>query len=165
MEARRNSDRLDELRRLMVLDSAPERRYHEIAQRLGAALSAAYVMINLLDEDRDWIKASVGLVRCQTQAQKSMCNIFFETLDDVVLVEDTLLDVRFADHPFVTGEPKIRFYMAARLVSNGHTVGTLCAYDTEQKTLSHEQTDILRTLALEVTNLLVARKQALETLA
>jgi GAF domain-containing protein len=144
----------------MVLDSAPERRYDEIAQRLGAALSAPFVMINLLDEDRDWFKASVGMTVCEGSAQKSMCNVFFETLADVVVVSDTFQDLRFSDHPFVVGEPKIRFYVAARLVSNGHTVGTLCAYDTEPKVLSREQSDILKTLAAEVALLLVARIRA-----
>lgn len=160
MQTRKNTDRLDELRRLMVLDSQPEHQFDEIAQRLGAALGAPFVMVNLLDENRDWFKARVGLPSCETSAQKSMCNIFFETQDDVVLVEDTLLDTRFADHPFVVGDPKIRFYIAARLVSNSHTVGTLCAYDTGPKSLTPEQTGILATLAAEVARLLVARKEA-----
>ncbi len=160
MDMRKNSARLDELRRLMVLDSQPERQFDQIAQRLGAALGAPFVMVNLLDENRDWFKARVGLPSCETAAQKSMCNIFFEIEDDVVLVADTLLDARFADHPLVVGDPKIRFYVAARLVSSGRTVGTLCAYDLEPKTLTAQQTRILSTLAAEVANLLVARKEA-----
>ena len=160
MEERKNIDRLDELRRLMVLDSEPERQFDEVAQRASAALGVPFVMVNLLDEDRDWFKARVGLPICEGSAQKSMCNIFFETRDDVVLVADTLLDERFADHPLVNGNPKIRFYLAARLASSGHTIGTLCAYDTEPKNLTPEQTDILKTLASEVVQLLVARKIA-----
>lgn len=147
----------------MVLDSQPERSYDEIAQRLAVALGAPIVLVNLLDENRDWFKARVGSPLAESAAQTSMCNIFFETQDDVVLVSDTLSDPRFCDHPLVVGDPKIRFYVAARLVSNGHTVGTLCAYDTEPKKLTPEQTSILTTLATEVAHLLAARQEASAT--
>jgi GAF domain-containing protein len=162
---RQNIDRLNELRRLLVLDSQPEQRYDEIAQHLSTALGAPIVMVNLLDEDRDWFKARVGLSMCESPAQKSMCSIVFETKADVVLVPDTLLDARLCDHPFVVDGPKIRFYVAARLKSDGHTVGTLCAYDVQPKILTPEQIGILETLAIEVANLLVARKQVLPDLA
>ena len=157
MSARNNVDRLNELRRLMLLDSQPERQFDQIAQRLGAALGASIVMVNLLDENRDWFKARVGLPLAESSAQKSMCNIFFETQDDVVLVTDTLSDPRFCDHPLVVGDPKVRFYVAARLLSNGYTVGTLCAYDTVPKKLTPEQTSMLTTLAAEAAHLLAAR--------
>jgi len=160
MEMRKNTKRLDELRRLLVLDSQPEHQFDQIAQRLSSALGAPFVMVNLLDENRDWFKARVGLQLCESAAQNSMCNIFFAINDDVVLVADTLLDARFADLPFVVNSPKIRFYVAARLVSKGHTVGTLCAYDTEPKTLTAQQTRIFSTLAAEVARLLVARKES-----
>jgi len=117
-------------------------------------------MFNLLDENRDWFKARVGLPLWESAAQKSMCDIFFEIHDDVTLVAYTLLDARFADLPFVLNSPKIRFYVAARLVSTGHTVGTLCAYDTEPKTLTAQQTRIFLTLAAEAARTLVARKES-----
>lgn len=160
MLARKNSDRLDELRRLLLLDSQPEPQFDQIAQRLGSALGTPMVMINLLDEHRDWFKARVGIEFAESSAQRSMCNIFFETQDDVVLVTDTLSDPRFSEHPYVVGDPNVRFYVAARLVSNGHTVGTLCAYDTEPRKMTPEQTAILTTLAAEAAHLLSARKAA-----
>lgn len=153
---RNSPERLKELHRLLVLDSQPERQFDEIAQRLAAALEVPFVMVNFLDEDRDWIKASVGLPRCESSAQKSMCNVFFESQDDVVVVADTREDARFAKHPFVTGEPQIRFYAAARLVSNGQTVGTLCAYDTVPKTPTTEQRNTLIALTAAVASLLAA---------
>ncbi len=151
---RNSPERLKELHRLLVLDSQPERQFDEIAQRLAAALEVPFVMVNFLAEDRDWFKASVGMPRCESSAQKSMCNIFFESEADVVVVADTLTDARFANHPFVTGEPKIRFYAATRLVSNGQTVGTLCAYDTLPKTPTAEQRNTLITLTAAVAYLL-----------
>ena len=76
MEPRKNWVRLDEPRRLMVLDSEPKRPFDEVAQRLGAALGAPFAMVNLLDEDRDWFKARVGLPMCEGSAQ-NQCATFF----------------------------------------------------------------------------------------
>ena len=153
---RNSPERLKELHRLLVLDSQPERQFDEIAQRLAAALEVPFVMVNFLAEDRDWFKARVGLPQCELSAQKSMCNIFFESQDDVVVVADTWTDARFANHPFVTGEPKIRFYAAARLVSRGQTVGTLCAFDKLPKTPTEEQRKTLMMLTGAVAALLAA---------
>ena len=161
MTTRKSSQRLDELRRLLILDSQPERQFDQIVERLGSTLGASRVMINLLDENRDWLKAGLGLPLTESSAERSMCNVFFETRDDVVLVSDTLKDARFSHHPYVVGDPNIRFYVAARLVSNGHTVGTLCAFDSEPKELTPEQTSILTTLATEVARLLATRNAEL----
>ncbi len=160
MTTRHNSQRLDELRRLLVLDSQPEHQFDQIVERLGSTLGAPMVMINLLDGNRDWLKARVGLPLAESSAETSMCNIFFETRDDVMLVSDTLKDARFSGHPYVVGDPNIRFYVAARLVSNGYTVGTLCAYGCEPKELTPEQTSILTMLAKEAAHLLAPRSTA-----
>ncbi|MDB5966246.1 MAG: histidine kinase, partial [Polaromonas sp.] len=44
------------------------------------------------------------------------------------------------------GAPFIRFYAAARLAVEGHTLGTLCVYDTRPKQVSATQTETLRVL-------------------
>ena len=165
MMTRNSSQRLEELRRLLVLESQPERQFDQIVERLGSTLGAPMVMINLLDENRDWFKARVGPALAQSSAEKSMCNVFFETRDDVVVVSDTLTDARFSHHPYVVGDPNIRFYVAARLVSNGHTVGTLSAYGTEPKALTPEQISILTTLAKEAAHLLATRSVASDSSA
>jgi GAF domain-containing protein len=49
-----------------------------------------------------------------------------------LIVLDPLGDVRFRNHPVVTGKPSIRFYVAARLVGrNGRVLGTLSIADTK----------------------------------
>jgi GAF domain-containing protein len=154
---RSSADRLSELRQLLLLDSAPERSFDDITQLLASSLSVPIAMVNLLDEQRDWFKSRVGLAICESPAETSFCEVFFGAADDIVIVNDTLLDSRFSNHPFVLGDPHIRFYAAARLTSNGQTVGTLCAYDLVPKTLSNEQMAQLQTLAAAAMHLLVAR--------
>ena len=45
----------------------------------------------------------------------------------IQVIHDATKDGRFASHPYVKGEPYIRFYAGAPLVaSNGHRLGTMC---------------------------------------
>ena len=154
---RKDPDRLAELRRLSILESAPERAYDDITRAFAASLDVPIAMVNLLDADRDWFKSCVGLPQTESPASTSFCEAFFDTAQDLIVVEDTTTDARFAAHPFVTGEPFIRFYAAARLAVRGQTVGTLCAYGVEPKTIAPAQVDQLRVMADAVSDLLAQR--------
>lgn len=114
--------RLAELKRLCVLDSSPERAYDDITRLLATELSVPITMVNLLDEERDWFKSCYGVQQTQSPAVTSFCEIFFTTATDVIVVNDTLLNERLAQHPLVAGRPFIRFYAAARLVVRSQTL-------------------------------------------
>jgi GAF domain-containing protein len=154
---RHDPSRLAELRRLAILDSTPERAYDDLARLLSNSLAVPITMVNLLDEERDWFKSCVGIQQTQSPRVTSFCEAFFDSNSDVIVVEDTLLDARFADNPLVVGRPFVRFYAAARLVSGGRTVGTLCAYDVQPRRLTTEQAEQLRTMAGAVVDLLARR--------
>jgi GAF domain-containing protein len=160
---RRTAARVHELRRLAILDSAPEQVYDELVSLLARCFDAPIAMVNLLDQDRDWFKSCVGLKQTQSPVATSFCEAFFRWPDDIVIAEDTTLDPRFSNHPLVMGPPHIRFYAAARLVVNGQTVGTLCSYDIAPKKLSVEQRDQLRVLAQSAMKLLDERITAITT--
>jgi GAF domain-containing protein len=65
-----------------------------------------------------------------------------------MVVPDTLLDDRFADNPYVTGEPRLRFYAGCPLVlEGGFPVGTLCILDTRPHQLDGAALRHLRDLA------------------
>lgn len=151
---RLDQTRLEELRRLSILDSSPEHAYDDITRLLATSLAVPITMVNMLDEQRDWFKSCVGIEQTQSPVVTSFCESFFNTNDDIIVVEDTLKDVRFAEHPFVVGPPLIRFYAAARLVVRQQAVGTLCAYDMQPRQLSLEQLDQLRCMAAAVVELL-----------
>ena len=119
-------------------------------------------MVNLLDAERDWFKSCIGIQQTQSPAVTSFCEAFFHASDNLIVVEDTLLDPRFALNPRVSGRPFIRFYAAARLSVRGETVGTLCAYDVRPRQLSADQMDHLRTLASAAVDLIGQRSDTLQ---
>jgi GAF domain-containing protein len=139
------------------LDSSKERAYDDITRLLATTFDVPITMVNLLDDERDWFKSCVGLQQTESPAATSLCEAFFNTSSDLIVVEDTTLDPRFSAHPFVVGEPFIRFYAAARLVVHGQTIGTLCAYDLKPRTMSAGQLDQLQALARAATELLTKR--------
>ena len=154
---RKNQQRLDELRRCLVLESSAEQAYDDITHLLASSLGVPMVMVSLLDEERDWFKSAVGTPLHESPANTSFCEAFFHSGEAVILAEDTLLDSRFAGHPLVRGAPHVRFYAAARLEVNGQTVGTLCAYDVQPRKLSADQIAHLKLLAESAMDLLRRR--------
>lgn len=157
LSARKDPLRLAELRRLLILDSTMERVYDDMTLLLAHSLDVPIAMINMLDDERDWLKSSVGLPNRQISADISFCNMFFSSSEDLVVIEDATQDARFAAHPYVAGAPYVRFYAAARLRVAGHTVGTLCVHDTKPKSISTEQILQMQTVANAVVDLLTQR--------
>jgi GAF domain-containing protein len=157
---RDDSKRLASLRQQLILDSGSEPSYDEITRMLATSLDVPIALINFLDKDRDWFKSVVGLPLRESPATTSFCEIFLHSRDDVLVVEDTAVDSRFADHPLVAGAPFVRFYAAARLRSGEHTLGTLCAYDMKPRKISLDQIKQLQTLATALMELLSKRALA-----
>ena len=117
---------------------------------------AAYVcqtpiaVISLVDRDRQWFKARVGLGPRETSRDCAFCA--HAILQDTPLsVPDAMADERFADNPLVTDEPYIRLYAGAPLITpEGFKLGTLCVIDRAPRTLSPEQLAVLRMLSNQV---------------
>lgn len=154
---RKNDVRLQVLQSLAILDTAPEVVFDDLTRAAAQTFGVPIAMVSLLDADRDWFKSCLGTALTQSPASTSFCEVFLNSDDNVVVVEDTLQDARFASHPLVLGSPLIRFYAAVRLSVHGQTVGTLCIYDTRPKQVSSAQTDALQTLSNAAMELLSVR--------
>ena len=158
---RKDPIRLAELRRQLILDTSVEKAYDDITRLMSESLKVPIAMINFMDVDRDWFKSRVGIRLTESPVETSFCESFFSSDKDVIVVSDTLQSEQFSQHPLVTGEPHVRFYAAARLVVNGQTLGTLCAYDLRPRQLLPEQIDHLKALTLSVFELMESRTNAL----
>lgn len=154
---RHNPARLATLKQLAILDTAPEVVFDDLTRTVADTFGVPIAMVNMLDAHRDWFKSCLGLPVDESPAETSFCEVFLTSPLDIIVVEDTTKDERFASHPLVVGPPEVRFYAAARLMVNGDTVGTLCVYDTVAKQVSKERVDRLEVLSKAAMESLAAR--------
>lgn len=155
-----DSLRLERLKSYHVLDTVAESIYDEIVQTAAAICNTQVALISLVDEDRQWFKAKLGLDVDQTPRDISFCgHAILE--EDIFIIEDARKDERFSDNPFVTEDPHIRFYAGAQLKTpDGHNVGTLCVIDSEEKKLAEYQKLALKSLAKQVIGYFELRKMS-----
>lgn len=141
-----DNERLQALRELLILDTPPEQRFDRIVQFAAEEFEVPIALLSLIDEQRQWFKARVGLDICETGRDVSFCGHAIHAPTTMV-VADALLDPRFIDNPLVTGPPFIRFYAGAPLEPRpGLRIGTLCLLDTRPRTLDPMDLRILGTL-------------------
>ena len=153
--------RLAALRSYRVLDTAYEAIFDDIAAAAARICDKPMSGVSLVDANRQWFKAHVGLGVRETAREHAFCAHTIMDPDRVLVVEDAALDNRFANNPFVTGKPHIRFYAGAPLVSpDGSAIGSLCVLDSEPGSLDADQIRSLRQLADHVI-LLLETKRAL----
>jgi signal transduction histidine kinase len=117
-------------------------------------------IVTLLDDQDLYQVAATGGGAGTCSAEDPLCG---RALADrrLLVVEDTRLDRRFHDSPFVDGRRgSIRFYASAPLLTpTGHALGTLSVHDTAPGGLSDEQQDSLRVLADGVVEVIEQRRQ------
>jgi PAS domain S-box-containing protein len=150
--------RLAELDGLQVLDTPPEAGFDALTRRAADSFDVPIALISLIDDRRQWFKSRVGLDALETPREDAFCFHAIQAPGDVMVVRDATQDARFAANPLVTGDPGIRFYAGAPLVTRaGHALGTLCVIDRRPRTLTHDQVEQLRALAAQVVDQLEAR--------
>ncbi|WP_168441021.1 PP2C family protein-serine/threonine phosphatase [Microbacterium sp. K27] len=138
------------LEELGILDTPPDERVDRVARLAKEMFGVPMVSVSLIDRDRQWRKAQIGLGGNEAPRQDSFCD-YTVSQDATVVVEDALITDVFADNPFVTGDPHLRFYAGHPLhAPGGEPVGTLCVLDTEPHTFTEAQRDLLRDLAFWV---------------
>ena len=121
--------RLVALRELELLDSPPEAGFEDIVAIAQALTGARTALISLVDAERQWFKARIGLDVCETPRSVAFCDYTIRERD-VLVTLDASRDPRFRDNPLVTGDPFIRFYAGAPIhTADGHAIGTVCVLD------------------------------------
>ena len=146
-EATDESGRLRATRATGLFDTPAHISYDRIVRIAALLTDMPISLISLLDEDRQWFKARLGMSMTETPRSWAFCN--YTILENkIMIVEDALQDPRFASNPLVTGQEAIRFYAGVPLLdSNACRLGSLCVLDRRPRQLSHEQTWALTELA------------------
>ncbi len=158
----RQAERLNTLRRYAILDTPQEAEFDAIVALVAAICEAPVSVINLIDADRQWFKAEVGLGVRSTPLQTSLCShVVLET--GFVEIPDTLADPRMCDNPLCVADGGFRFYAGALLVADdGLPLGTLCVLDTKPRVLTALQRQTIEVMAAAVMRELNLRRVVAE---
>jgi len=139
--------RLSVLRRLGLLDSEADPFVDTIVQLAAQVCGTPMAAVSLIDVDRQWFKASVGLDDAETPRSQAFCAHTILDAHQVLVVEDARRDERFQDNPLVTGAPDIRYYAGAPITVGGETaIGSLCVIDRSPRELTGDQLAMLERL-------------------
>jgi signal transduction histidine kinase len=140
-----------------ILDTVCEQSFDDIVHLASQICDVPISVISLVDHERQWFKAKVGLGASETSRDVSFCGHAIHQ-NGVMTVPDATQDERFFDNPLVTGGPKIRFYAGASLITpDGLPLGTLCVIDSQPRQLSEAQNLALEALSRQVVKLLELR--------
>jgi GAF domain-containing protein len=143
---------------LHILDTLPEERFDRITREVQMQFAVPLVFVSLVDRNRQWFKSKQWACPVpevtETGRDVSFCGHAIQQ-DKIMIVNDALLDDRFADNPLVTGDLRIRFYAGVPLSvpdkdGNPSNIGTLCIIDHRPRELSEDEVKILKEYAQQV---------------
>ncbi len=152
--------RLNAVKALMSPDESRDEVLETFVHLAGDLLGISGSFISIIDDNNQYIKAARNFALKQSTRQDSLCRHVIDGEGELVIT-DTLLDSRFSAHPFVQGEPHIRFYAGVALANHeGSVVGTLCVTDVQPHDFNPLKLSILKSLANLVTSFLDAWSHA-----
>ncbi len=152
------SQRLLALEDYDILDTLPEQAYDDIARLAAFVCGVDKAMVAFVDTERKWHKARHNIAPEEVPRGFAICS---QTImgSEPFIVTDTLEDPRVKDIGMVNNPPYVRFYAGVPLIDDaGLALGTLCAVDTQPRTMTQEQTEALTALGNQIMQLLRLRK-------
>ena len=129
--------------------------------RVAAAVcDTPIALVSLIDRDRQWFKAKMGVDDRETPRNVAVCDYAIRSPDALMEIRDLTQDARFADFPAVAGDLGARFYAGAPLVTpQGAAIGTVCVVGHEPRSLTDAQRDALGALGRITIALLEGRSR------
>ena len=154
------AERIEALHSYEILDTEPEAGYDDLTELAAEICGCPISFIGFIDETREWLKAKRGLPAEVTEVPReiTVCSTTI-CMNDILVVPDLSQDQRFADLPFVSGDPHLRFYCGMPLINpEGYAVGTLCVLDFEPREMEFSRQEALRRLSRQVVTQLELRR-------
>ncbi|NYD89023.1 putative bifunctional diguanylate cyclase/phosphodiesterase [Sphingomonas melonis] len=155
--------RLAALAEYHLMSDDPLVDVQDIVQLAVRTFDVQIALVSVVERDRQVFKAHVGIEVCETSREASFCaHAITLPAEEMLVIPDALLDIRFVGNPLVTGTPNIRFYAGVPLRSpSGHAIGTLCIIDSRPRSrFTADDQEHLRTLAAIVLDRLEVRRLA-----
>ena len=157
--ADRERARQHTLDRYRALDTLPSTVYDDLVALAAAVCGTPIAVVSLIDRERQWFKARIGLDGHETTRDTAVCDHAIRQPEELLEIPDLVEDTRFSAFPIVTGDVKARFYAGMPLVAgSGEALGTVCVVDTQPRRLNNQQKTSLRALARITATLLDAHR-------
>ncbi|MGH3745488.1 MAG: sensor domain-containing diguanylate cyclase [Mycobacteriales bacterium] len=160
-EAAQEHARLTELASYEVMDTDPEPAFDALVVAATLVADVSFGGIGLLDGDREWFKARVGLPRTELPRAEALSRLVLEA-GRAVILPDTRADATLAGNPYVRSG-RVLFYAGFPLrTPSGALLGALCVTEAAPRTLTPDQLQVLGTLADQAMAQLELRRQLIE---
>ncbi|MEQ8907390.1 GAF domain-containing sensor histidine kinase [Ekhidna sp.] len=151
--------RLEALKELSILDTLPEKEYDDITKLASEICETPISQITLVDEKRQWYKSNFGIDVAEVSREIGFCAHTITQPNQILVVPDLRKDERFADNPFVAGDPHAKFYAGIALTTpDGYPVGSICVIDMVPKVLTENQLNSLKTLSSIIIDLFLLHR-------
>lgn len=159
-----------EAERLLLLDSynimysERDPAFDRICELVRNYFDMSIVAISFIGRDEQFVKSAIGLDATVISRGLSFCQYTLMGTEPIIIT-DTLKSELFADHPWVIGEPYLRFYVGAPIVVENaqgepHVLGSLCVLDTvPREAPSYRELRILEHFAGIISDTLELRRQ------
>jgi signal transduction histidine kinase len=136
-----------------LLGTATEEPYDRISRLASRMMSAPIATVTLIDRDRQFYKACVGIPEPLSTTRETSLDFSFckhtIALGTPLVISDTLRDKRVAEIPSVT-QFNVRAYAGVPLLVSGQAVGTLCVMDLRPRSWTDIEIEMLIDLAATV---------------
>lgn len=130
-----------------LLDTPAEPRFDNIVQLAAERLDAPMAAFSLIDRERVWFKAEVGLGVPEVKREISICGRVATTNSSLIL-EDARNHDEFSDNPLVVGPPFVAFYAGVPVrTADEYTLGSLCVMDTKPRSFPWTDFEMLQYIA------------------
>lgn len=161
--------RIEALAATKVLDGHARDELDTLAKRAADVFNVKFAVISAIDANREFIIGqSVELPGRTTRdgtdmitmpRSEAICDHVVAS-GEMLVVDDTQRDPRFADHPAIQLWDT-RFYAGAPLATaDGLVLGALCLLDTEPRKLNEEERQSLDTMAADVVSVITGEDTA-----
>jgi PAS domain S-box-containing protein len=151
--------RLLVLRDLAILDTPAEVEFDGHVQTVASLTGSAICVVSLVDAQRQWFKARIGMAASETPRSIAFCaHAILVPEGHALVVADAMNDPRFADNPQVTGETRVRVYFGLPLNIHGLPIGTLSIIDHVPRQASPALIEDMQRLGRQVERLLETRR-------
>jgi len=153
-EALTDSGRLAALRRTNLLDTPAEEAFDRLARLATRLLDAPVALVSLVDADRQFFKAAIGLAEPwssarQTPVSHSYCQYLLVSGGPLV-IDDARLDPRVRDNPAIVELAFVAYLGIPLVTSDDHVLGAFCVIDHRPRHWSAEEVAALQDLAASV---------------